>query len=379
MSNSKFATADGAFQYDPLANYENGTFQNLSVKKCQSIASLLQIRNIKKYKKEELIPLMVQKHMERLNMRVVETEDFEGIEETKGNYDSSIVLSFTEQLKNNFNEIPYYIYNKEAWFKGNDVARYLEYNDPSQAIRDHVNDEDKLRFNVLNVNFSFTVFSIHHKGKIHPDTFFINKFGILVLSSKSRMPLARQFQKWLLNDVLPRIQLQNEKKIFEAEKKKFQEEKENFELYLQNKAISVIERNRMRNLLPVEEIYIATSSEYNQSYLYKIGKSNNTAKRLKSLNTSRLKNDEMYICHVSKCHDANTTETAIHNVLSRYRYEKNREFFQLDFETLKQIVEWGCQCKETFYDNCIGLFQQIRYNNYPDINPKQTPPVQYNN
>ena len=188
MSNSKFATADGVFQYDPSANYENGTFQNLSVKKCQSIASLLQIRNIKKYKKEELIPLILQKHMERLNIRVVETEDFEGIEETKGNDESGIVLSFTDQLKNNFNEIPYYTYNKEAWFKGNDVARYLEYNEPSQAIRDHVNDEDKLRFNVLNVNFSFTVFSIHHKGTIHPDTFFINKFGILVLSSKSRMP-----------------------------------------------------------------------------------------------------------------------------------------------------------------------------------------------
>ena len=134
----------------------------------------------------------------------------------------------------------------------------------------------------------------------------------------------------------------------------------------------------MHNLLPVEEIYILTYIEYDRSYLYKIGKSNNTAKRLKSLNTSRLKNDEMYVCHVSKCHDANTTETAIHNVLSRYRYEKNREFFQLDFETLKQIVEWGCQCKETFYDNCIGLFQQICYNNYPDINTKQTHPVQYN-
>ena len=58
MSNSKFATAGGAFQYDPSANYENATFHNLSVKKCQSIASVLQIRNIKKYKKEELIPLI---------------------------------------------------------------------------------------------------------------------------------------------------------------------------------------------------------------------------------------------------------------------------------------------------------------------------------
>ena len=61
------------------------------------------------------------------------------------------------------------------------------------------------------------------------------------------MPLARQFQKWLLNYVLPSIlykgayispditdsqyhELQKEIKIFEAEKKKFQEEKETFQL-----------------------------------------------------------------------------------------------------------------------------------------------------
>ena len=398
MSNSKFAAADAAFQYDPTAHYEPVTFHNLSVKKCQNIASMLHIRNVKRHKKEQLIPLILQQHIEQSNSRMVELEDSEGIEETKGNDESAVVLkalSFNEQWKNNFNEIPYYTFNKQAWFKGNSVARYLEYEDPNQAVRDHVNDEDKMRLHELNMQISSTLFATQDQGKMHPDTFFINKFGILVLISKSRMPLARQFQKWLLDDVLPSIantgayispnitdsqfyEFQKQLKIFEEEKKKFQQEKADLQLVVNRGTTirtSIIERNQMRNLLPLEEIYILTTIEYDRSYLYKIGRSNNTAKRLKSLNTSRLKNDEMYICHISKCHDANTTENAIHNILSRYRYEQNREFFQVDFETLKKVVEWGCQCNETFYESCIALFEQTRYVIPPDINPKQTPPV----
>ena len=103
------------------------------MKKCQSIASLLQIRNIKKYKKEELIPLMVQKHMERLNMRVVETEDFEGTEETKGNDESGIVSTALNQFKRKFKTIPYCNVNNVAWFPGNSVASFLEYEIPKKS------------------------------------------------------------------------------------------------------------------------------------------------------------------------------------------------------------------------------------------------------
>ena len=146
MSNSKFATADGAFQYDPSANYENATFNILSVKKCQSIASLLQIRNIKKYKKEELIPLILQKHMERLNMRVVETEDCEGVEETKENNERGILSTALPLVEQLINEIHHFTFNKERWFHGNSVANFFEYKIPKKAIYDHVKKENKIKF-----------------------------------------------------------------------------------------------------------------------------------------------------------------------------------------------------------------------------------------
>lgn len=394
MSNSKFAAADAAFQYDPNAHYEPVTFHNLSVKKCQNIASMLHIRNVKRHKKEELIPLILQQHIEFLNNRLEATEDSEGIEETKGNNESALVtkfLSFNDEMKKKFKDITNFTLNRVVWFQASSVAEFLEYENTKKAIIDHVNEHDKIRFSEI----PSRVTAVYLRRNFHPETIFINRYGIFTLISTSKMPLAFEFRVWLVDDVLPSIErtgayispnitdsqfyeFQKQLKIFEEEKKKFQQEKADLQLVVNRGTTirtSIIERNQMRNLLPLEEIYILTTIEYDRSYLYKIGRSNNTAKRLKSLNTSRLKNDEMYICHISKCHDANTTENAIHNILSRYRYEQNREFFQVDFETLKKVVEWGCQCNETFYESCIALFEQTRYVIPPDVNPKQTPPV----
>ena len=40
---------------------------------------------------------------------------------------------------------------------------------------------------------------------LHPETLFINNYGIFDLITKSRMPLARQFRKWLVDEVIPSI------------------------------------------------------------------------------------------------------------------------------------------------------------------------------
>ena len=54
---SRYAAIDESFTYDPNENYSLNDFLNLSVTKVQRIASSLSLRNVKKYKKEELIPL----------------------------------------------------------------------------------------------------------------------------------------------------------------------------------------------------------------------------------------------------------------------------------------------------------------------------------
>jgi len=82
--------------------------------------------------------------------------------------------------------------NGEPWFIGKDVAQVLEYNNPRDAIRNHVDSEDKgvAKCDTLGGAQEFTV---------------INESGLYSLILQSKMPKARQFKRWVTSEVLPSI------------------------------------------------------------------------------------------------------------------------------------------------------------------------------
>ena len=140
MSLSRFASADAVFQYNPSEIYQYETFHNLSIIKCQKIASMLRIRKVKSYKKEQLIQIILHKHNEQKDMIILETENDKGSEETKEkDAGDTNMMPFENQFKNKFNCIPYCNFKKKAWFQGNSIASFLEYEIPKKAIYDHVN------------------------------------------------------------------------------------------------------------------------------------------------------------------------------------------------------------------------------------------------
>lgn len=77
-------------------------------------------------------------------------------------------------------------------FVGKDVAKALGYRNVQRAIRDHVDDEDK------GVNEMVTPGG---KQKIT----LINESGLYSLILSSKLPLAKQFKRWVTNEVLPTI------------------------------------------------------------------------------------------------------------------------------------------------------------------------------
>lgn len=101
------------------------------------------------------------------------------------------------------NEIQIFDYNSqqvrtviidgEAWFVGKDVAEILGYADTWDALKKHVDDEDKQ--NLQNAGFEtprgLTV---------------INKSGLYSLILLSRLPTAKQFKRWVTSKVLPSIE-----------------------------------------------------------------------------------------------------------------------------------------------------------------------------
>lgn len=82
--------------------------------------------------------------------------------------------------------------NNEPYFVGKDVADILGYTNAPKAIKDHVDDEDKLVERI--------VMSGQKRGVI-----LINESGLYSLILSSKMPNARKFKRWVTSEVLPSI------------------------------------------------------------------------------------------------------------------------------------------------------------------------------
>lgn len=82
--------------------------------------------------------------------------------------------------------------NGEPYFVGKDVADVLGYNDTNQAVRKHVDDEDKLtrQFDGSGQKRNMTI---------------INESGLYALILGSKLPQAKEFKRWVTSEVLPTI------------------------------------------------------------------------------------------------------------------------------------------------------------------------------
>ena len=83
----------------------------------------------------------------------------------------------------------------EVMFCAKDVAEALGYNNTMKAVRDHVDEEDKLRERI--------VLSGQNRQAI-----FINESGLYALILSSKLDSAKRFKHWVTSEVLPSIRKQ---------------------------------------------------------------------------------------------------------------------------------------------------------------------------
>lgn len=138
--------------------------------------------------------------------------------------------------------------NGEVMFVGKDIADILEYTNTAKAIRDHVDEEDKLTERI--------VLSGQNREVI-----FINESGLYSLILSSKMPKAKEFKRWVTSEVLPSIRkhgvyaidevLANPDILINAlqELKKEREEK------LALKYLSLIQKQQISELQPKASYY----------------------------------------------------------------------------------------------------------------------------
>lgn len=92
---------------------------------------------------------------------------------------------------NAYKNLPHALDN-EPWFVGKDVASALGYNDTAQAIRKHVDEDDKGGVEMTTPGGKQKIIAINESGLYS-----------LILSSK--LPTAKQFKHWVTAEVLPAI------------------------------------------------------------------------------------------------------------------------------------------------------------------------------
>ena len=82
--------------------------------------------------------------------------------------------------------------DEQVFFVGKDVAEALGYTNPSKALADHVDEEDKLN--------NESLVSLGQRGG-----WLINESGVYSLVFASKLPTAKQFKRWVTSEVLPAI------------------------------------------------------------------------------------------------------------------------------------------------------------------------------
>ena len=106
-------------------------------------------------------------------------------------------------------------YKQNFWFLGKDVAKILGYSDTNQAIRKHVDEEDKYKG------------AVKTTGGLQ-QSFFINESGFYSLLLSSKLETAKKFKHWVTSQVLPSIRKYGYFKMFDnPNNKMFKIENEN--------------------------------------------------------------------------------------------------------------------------------------------------------
>lgn len=80
----------------------------------------------------------------------------------------------------------------EPWFVGKDIAVALGYKDSVNALKSHVDDEDKRGWRI-------TTPSGEQQANV------INESGLYSLILSSKLPAAKQFKRWVTSEVLPAL------------------------------------------------------------------------------------------------------------------------------------------------------------------------------
>jgi prophage antirepressor-like protein len=254
---------------------------------------------------------------------------------------NTIIDIFNNQLVYNKNKINYVIdIENNIWFKFLSIANLLKYKSSKDALRDLVNKEDKSLLKHIKILL---------KVKEHPNTVYINEKGIYSFLIKSRMENAKEFQLWLINDVLPNLRKHGKYEINKKIKQKLKNLNKKIKFLEKNNLI--LKKNMTKHKYPKgTHIYIIEDNEK-----YKIGYTDDLEKRLRTYNTGRA--DKVNYAYYKKTKCGEEIEICLKSMLNKYLYKTNKEFYVCNIDIIiKKILK--CIKYEKKCSDCKNINNQ---------------------
>jgi prophage antirepressor-like protein len=95
------------------------------------------------------------------------------------------------------------IINKKPWFKANDVTKILQHTNTTKALKDHVDDEDRIKYRDL-VQQAPSELKVKMDASVS-NVNYVNESGLYALIFGSTLPEAKVFKRWVFSEVLPQI------------------------------------------------------------------------------------------------------------------------------------------------------------------------------
>jgi len=272
----------------------------------------------------------------------------------------------------------------EPWFCARDVCNVLGYKKFRDAIVDHVDPEDKM--SLYELRRSWAVLS----GPTTPEDLILNnetkacyisETGLYDLASKSHLPNAKKFQRWINKEVLPELrrkgqyrmdtrqedldaltlslqeqlrikdeQLVEKEQQYQQREQQYQQREQQYQQRFEEqqdyigilKDISVSDNQRNCT----EVIYIATCDSYAKRNRFKIGgvqSSDKLQQRLSTYNTRSANGDMFYYSDIFMVADYHHAESRVKDLIGRFVDKKGKEFYQLHYTELREIVKYICE------------------------------------
>ena len=254
--------------------------------------------------------------------------------------------------------------DNNIWFQFISIAKLLNYKSKKDALKDNVSKENKRRLKDIKIIF---------KNNDHPNTIYINESGLYNFLISSRMKKAKEFQLWLINEVLPNIRKYGK---YEVNKKlKLKLKNLNKKIKLLEKQNETLKKNMTKNKYPKGMyIYILEDEK-----LFKIGYTNDLQKRINNYNIGKANKAEYKYYRKTKC--GLEIEKCMKSILNKYIYKSNKEFYNCKLEkiinALAKCLSIEKKCAkgndiitqkggQSITETLIDKYKN-KYNNYNDI------------